>query len=584
MSLKTELKDFQKKTLEWMIDHEKKYDGGMLFNQPGLGKSLDVLATVCKDTTPLKTLIICPSGIIDNWIDEIKKHTNISKLKIVKYYGTKRHNYINNDKHLIYITSYSIVAREFNKGKFDNESILDKKVNFDRIVLDEAHYIRNTKSNVYKSIIYLSDTLVGIKKWIVTATPIFNDPMDTYAYFKFLNLEGIDSRADWTRVISKNINGLHILNGWIKKYSLSYKKSDVLKELKNKNHENLQLEFNELEKSFYDALREYSVSRLNSLVDRIKRLNKDVFSNNSMKQILHTNVMVYILRLKQACNSPLLVLQCMKRLKGITNMTKAVEKLQYYNQSKEREEECPICYDSTADHIADPCGHKCCEECWNKLFNTNIVHCPVCRTYVDKIENVNKNPTTLPVPSTFEMNEIKETSKIKYTIDLIKDVIKKDEKIVVVSQWVSMLNIMRNVVDDELPGVKYVSLQGDVSMKNRSKLIYEFQNNNSIKICFVSLMSSAEGINLTAANHLVLTDSWWNESKIIQVTDRIHRIGQMKQVNIYNLQIKDTIEEQIQKLITKKSKMSKIVLSKWEIDNKNYDDSWMHDIVKLINN
>ena len=96
-------------------------------------------------------------------------------------------------------------------------------------------------------------------------------------------------------------------------------------------------------------------------------------------------------------------------------------------------------------------------------------------------------------------------------------------------------------------------------------------------------MSSAEGINLVSSNHLVLVDSWWNNAKMIQVMDRIHRIGQTKDVNIYKLQIKDSIEEQIEQLVEKKSKMASLVLNKWKIHDKNgYDDSWMKNIIKLI--
>ena len=94
-------------------------------------------------------------------------------------------------------------------------------------------------------------------------------------------------------------------------------------------------------------------------------------------------------------------------------------------------------------------------------------------------------------------------------------------------------------------------------------------------------MASAEGINLTAANHLVLVDSWWNESKMIQVSDRIHRILQTKQVYIYKLQMINSIEEKIEELVNKKSKMSKIVLSKWN-DKTNEDDSWMKNMIKLL--
>lgn len=585
MNLKTALKDFQIKTVSWMKIHEHKYDGGLLLNDPGLGKSICILSTIIDE--PLKTLIVCPAGLIDNWVNEIKKHTNISRLRVVKYYGPNRNDIEVNDSHIIYITSYSIISREFNGKEFEKTSLF-RKVNFERIVLDEAHYIRNAYSNINKSIMFLGESYTSnIKKWIVTATPIFNEPNDAFAYFKFLGYEGIDSKREWTNTISKSLNGLQILNNWMEKYGLSLKKTDVLKELKDKNELKLKLEFTDIEKEFYNALKEYSQVRMKTLVRRIDKLNRKVFEDidGSMRKILHSNVMVYILRLKQACNSPWLILQCMERLKGTSNMRDAIDRLKFFNESKNIEEECPICYDTIADYIADPCGHKCCRGCWNRMISAGIVNCPKCRTYVDDIHPVNNKSVSEKITDVINMDEFKYSSKIQKLIEITKNVIKKNEKIVVVSQWVSMLKIIRHVFENDktLKKFKFVSLQGDMPLKNRTEAINEFQNNNDIKICFVSLMSSAEGINLIASNHLVLIDSWWNNAKMTQVMDRIHRIGQKRDVTIYNLQIKNSIEEQIEQLVEKKYKMANLVLNKWNIhDTKNYDDSWMKNIIKLI--
>ena len=580
MKITTELKPFQQKTVSWLKQQEQDYDGGLLLNEAGLGKSICLLANVINN--PLKTLIICPAGLIDNWVNEIKKHTDISRLCVMKYYGSKRKEIKIKKEQVIFITSYSIVAREFNGTSFENGSLFNK-VRFQRIILDEAHYIRNSNSNVHKGIIYLGESYsVNIKKWVVTATPIFNEPNDMFAYFKFLSLEAIDSRREWTERVTKSLDGFHTLNNWIEKYGLSMKKCDVLDELKSKNEMKCHLKFTDVEKEFYDALKEYSYARMKTLVKRIERLNRKVFEDvdGSMRKILHSNVMVFILRLKQACNSPWLILQCMKRLHGASNMTEAVERLKFYNESKNIEEECPICYDTIADYIAEPCGHKCCQGCWNRMFNAGIVNCPKCREYVEDISPVNENKCVKEVK--LNIDDIS-SSKINEIIKLTNDVIKKDEKIVVVSQWVSMLDLIRKVFEQKMKGVKFVSLQGDMPIKNRTQVIHQFENDTNIKVCFVSLMSSAEGINLVSSNNLILVDTWWNNAKMSQVMDRIHRIGQKRDVNIYKLQIEDSIEEQIEQLVNKKHKMANLILSKWCIqDKKNYDDSWIKDIIKLI--
>ena len=579
ISLTTVLKDFQVKTLDWMVEHEEKYDGGMLLSDAGVGKSINIISMVIKN--PVPTLIVCPAGIIDNWCNEVKKHTNISNLKVLKYYGPDRQKYSQIiGKQLIYITSYSILTREFNNGKFDKNCLMNK-IKFGRIVLDEAHYIRNVKSNVHKTIVYLGDKF-NVKKWIVTATPIFNGVKDAYGYFKFLQLEGIDTRSDWRKAISKNLQSMELLNKWFDKYGIALKKTNVLKfELKEKNELKIGLKFNDVENNFYNALKDYSLVRMKLLVKRMKKITKE--TDKDMKKLLHSHVMTYILRLKQACNSPWLILQHMNRLKSTKSIKKATEILSYFNVSKNLIEECSICYDTTANYIADPCGHKCCKGCWDKMQNMNIINCPTCRAYVDDILPISEETEVeTEVETAINIQELKESTKIKYLIELVKKVIAKKEKIIIVSQWVSMLNLIRDVFKYELKNVKHISLQGNVNMKDRTELIKNFQENSDIEVCFISLMSSAEGINITAANHLVLIDQWYNEAKMIQISDRIHRIGQNKVANIYHLQIENTIEQQIEKLVKKKSKITKLILNKWTIDTKNYDSSWLTDVIKLI--
>jgi SNF2 family DNA or RNA helicase len=141
-------------------------------------------------------------------------HSNITSDKIVKYYGVGRHEIDIKDE-IIYVTSYSILSREFIGNEFIKKSIFNK-IKFGRIVLDEAHYIRNTYSDVNKSAMCLGD--LGVKKWVVTATPIFNSHDDMFAYFKFLGLEGVELKSDWNARISKSLDGFEKLNSWIDKY------------------------------------------------------------------------------------------------------------------------------------------------------------------------------------------------------------------------------------------------------------------------------------------------------------------------------------------------------------------------------
>lgn len=587
LKITSELKPFQKDTLKWMEKREKEIGGGMLLNEAGTGKSICLLNTIVNN--PVNTLIICPAGIIDNWCNEIEKHTNIDRLSVLKYYGPGRQIYtVNIGKQIIYITSYSIISREFTGKKFESKSLINK-IKFERIILDEAHYIRNHRSNNFESVIKISEIQETIRyRWVVTATPIFNKINDAYSYFNFLGLEAIDDRSQWTTRISKDINGIKIVNEWFIKHSISFKKENVLKEeLSNKKETKIILKFSEPEQEFYNALKEYSVVRMKALMKRIKNLHKSLVDDKeTIQKLLRSNVMVYILRLKQCCDSPMLIIDSMRRLKNVNTIDDAIETLKFFNESVNQEEECPICYDTVANYIADPCGHKCCGDCWNRMSNLNITTCPKCRSEIREIREISKiseivnKSVNINDKEKYNLTYI-DSTKINYLIDLTDNIVKKGEKIIIVSQWVTMLNIIRASFTESK--IKFISLQGDIPIKERSKYIKQFETDIDTKVCFISLMSSAEGINLVAANHLVLVDSWYNEAKMIQIQDRCHRICQTRQVYIYNLQIENTIEQQIEKLVKKKAKISKLVLNKWNIhDIKSYDSSWLTDVIKLI--
>jgi SNF2 family DNA or RNA helicase len=444
------------------------------------------------------------------------------------------------------------IVNKFTKNSLFNESF------FDRVIIDEAHFIRNTKNIVTRAIFDINFN-TNVKRWIVTATPIFNSAKDTFSYFRFLQLEGIEDKRAFNREYSQSIAGMKRLNNLIEKYSIQFKKEIVLKNLPKKQEHPIYLEFTPEERLFYDALIDYSHKRMVSMIEKMERFGPHF---TELKKVMHNNVMLYILRLKQACDSPILVLNSMKRLTNVSSFSEAAERLKSFIDP---ESECPICYDQEADYAADPCGHRCCKTCWDRMFNANLFKCPKCRSFVDLVKPLNADGLQV------NLNQFTEqpSAKIEKLIEITKDIVTRGEKIVIVSQWVSMLNLIRDAFSktQELSEIKSVDLRGDVPMKMRTENIQRFQKDPDVKICFLSLMSSAEGINLTAANHIVVVNQWWNNAKTLQACDRIHRIGQTQRVNVYKLYIRSTIEEKILKRLQSKGFINELLLEKWKESN-----------------
>jgi DNA repair protein RAD5 len=546
--VKTSLKDYQNATVEWMMSHQQKYGGGMILSEAGTGKSLCIVSYLQNLKHVKKVLIVCPAGLIKNWTNEFLIHTDIKATLngelIYEYHGSKRS--MNNNSKIV-ITSYNILEKDPTLYKY----------NYDAIILDEAHYIRNTKTKMSAAVMRLDSTY----KWILTATPFFNHTDDFFVYFKFL-LGIFDNLTEWKHEYNnKDYHSVKRLNELIKEHSVQYKKKDILKELPKSTEFEIDLEFSDIEREFYEALKTYSEERIKRIYETKTKMKVDT---KKISKLLSNNsavVLTLLLRLRQCCDSFQNIK--MKRLENTNSLSEATEVLKFYNTQCVIDNECPICYEEVADHIANPCGHKYCKGCWD-LIKTET--CPMCRQYITSIDNINEKIIT-NVSDTNEDDEdslIFQSSKIKKIQELVNDILKRNEKVIIVSQWITMLKLIKKTLNMDKHSV---TLDGSVSIKNRHQYVSKFQNNSQCKICYISLMASAEGINLTAANNVILVDSWYNNSKMLQVSERVNRICQTKSVNIYKLKIKHSIEDKMIKLIKGKSSLSKIIINKWTDKN-----------------
>ena len=109
--------------------------------------------------------------------------------------------------------------------------------------------------------------------------------------------------------------------------------------------------------------------------------------------------------------------------------------------------------------------------------------------------------------------------------------------------------------------IKHFKLTGQTKVGDRLKLVEEFNSNDEIKVFLISLKAGGTGLNLIGADMVIHYDPWWNLSAENQATDRTYRIGQKKNVQVYKLITKDSIEERIYELQEKKAQLAKSMLS-----------------------
>ena len=131
---------------------------------------------------------------------------------------------------------------------------------------------------------------------------------------------------------------------------------------------------------------------------------------------------------------------------------------------------------------------------------------------------------------------------------MMKSALLEGHKILVFSQFVKHLKIVREFLDKE--EVLYSYLDGGT--KNRMGQVELFQEDKSVKVFLISLKAGGTGLNLTAADYVFLLDPWWNPAVEAQAIDRAHRIGQKEKVFIYRFITKGTVEEKILNLQERK--------------------------------
>ncbi len=141
------------------------------------------------------------------------------------------------------------------------------------------------------------------------------------------------------------------------------------------------------------------------------------------------------------------------------------------------------------------------------------------------------------------------SGKFELFKEIMEETLESGEKAVVFSQYLEMLDI----IGDWLRGlgVKYESLRG--STRDRGKVVERFQSDPDCNVFLGSLMAGGLGIDLTSASVVIHYDRWWNAAREDQATDRVHRIGQTRGVQVFKLITKGTLEEKIDSMITKKA-------------------------------
>ncbi|KAI3679441.1 hypothetical protein L2E82_51352 [Cichorium intybus] len=523
-------------------------------------------------------LIICPMTLIGQWKAEIESHSEPGTLSIYVHYGQSRPK---DAKILaqsdVVLTTYGVVASEFSSENAEERGGL-YSVRWFRVVLDEAHTIKSSKSQISMA----AATLVADRRWCLTGTPIQNNLEDIFSLLRFLRIEPWGSWSWWNKLIQKPFEdgderGLSLVQNILRPIMLRRTKSSTDKEgkpilvLPPADMQVIYCQQTEYEKDFYDALFKRSKVKFDQFVEQGRVLHN------------YASILELLLRLRQCCDHPFLVMsrgdtqefsdldklakRFLKGGKDTMEEGKEMPSKAYIQEvieelRKGEQGECPICLEAFEDAVLTPCAHRLCRECLLSSWRTPTSGlCPVCRKTVSKQELI-----TAPTDSRFQVDVEKnwvESSKVSALLKELESFRSTGSKSIVFSQWTAFLDLLQIPLSRN--NISFVRLDGTLNQQHREKVIKQFSEESDIMVLLMSLKAGGVGINLTAASNAFVMDPWWNPAVEEQAVMRIHRIGQTKSVSIRRFIVKGTVEERMEAVQARKQRLISGALTDEEV-------------------
>ena len=521
--------------------------GGIVALDVGLGKTICVIELYKR--SPSKTLIVVPLTLIDQWKNEIKRFlpdTNVSE-----YYGKKK---VIGDE--ITLTTYGTLR-----------CMVSVKIQFDRVVFDEAHTIKS----VYSSTAGSCQNIIAPKRWCLTATPFKKKYESILPLLYILLIKPFSFHSELfinylvhSQVFSHVMNKLFIV---LKKEELGSNNP-----IKSKITEHNQIiEMSSSHSKLYGYLKNKIKDTLQKLMEdkaSLRNYNKILKFFNMLKMMSVHPSCVDIIHLSDLCCPDNIQQKTIQGFQGSSSADSEYKKNVCKTMNNITNESCCICFDVYNRPTITKCMHTFCYSCINESLK-HKKKCPQCRATISQndltelvekvdmdekdgmyyITDVFKNRRELPKDIYDLYNSDVESNKLNYVQKLIDE---SNESFVIFSQFNSTLQFLNT----NLKNVQVGMINGKKSRKQRSKTIADFQNKN-IRIFLLSTKTSAVGLTLTESFNMVFMEPIIDKEIKDQAIGRLHRIGQEHNIKIYTMISKNTIEMvEDNESNTKKSKIN----------------------------
>ncbi|KAE8393656.1 SNF2 family N-terminal domain-containing protein [Aspergillus alliaceus] len=630
--------------------------GGLLADVMGLGKTLSILSLVVSSLTEARewanmvpptdliqnlpgirntktTLLVAPLSAVNNWTFQVKEHLKENAISYHVFHGQSRITDVEElSKYDLVITTYSIVLSELSgRGSRRSPGSPLTKMNMFRIVLDEAHTIREQSAAQTQAIFKLNSQ----RKWSVTGTPIQNRLDDLLSVTKFLGLHPYDDRGQFgIHILSRFKTGdatvLASLRVLVDSFTLRRVKDKI--DIPARHDKIITLNFSEKERQLHELFRRES----NVMMRVIAGEDKTALKGRMYHHILKAMV---ILRQVSAHGKELLDSNERARIKGMSvddaidleeggnEAPELVDKKAYEMFTLMQESSadmCALCSKRLEEPNADsgatdrqaplaiilPCFDVLCPECfsgWKQAFDsqpgssTHDIKCQVCdgwipvsystitpgglQEYMMGQAQAKQSRKQAKVLGEYEGPHTKTKALVTHLLEAAEESKGlKDErpiKSVVFSAWTSHLDLIEIALrDNDLTG--FARLDGTMTLSARNKALQDFHDNDDTTVLLATIGAGGVGLNLTAASRVYIMEPQYNPAAVAQAIDRVHRIGQTREVTTVQFLMKDSIEEKIFELAKKKQQLADMSLNQRKLDKREVQEQRMSEYRSLF--
>lgn len=582
-NINRQLKPFQLEGVAWMkAMEETEWGGGLLGDEMGMGKTIQAVSLIMSDW-PAKqpTLVLIPPVALMQWQQEIADYTD-GTLKTFVYHGT---NIKTKGLSLKDLMKYNVILMSYNslesmyrkqekgfkrKNGMHKEDSVIHQIHFHRVILDEAHNIKQRTTGSAKACFALK----ADHKWCLSGTPLQNRIGEFFSLVRFLDIRPFAcyfckqcpcSQLNWdmnsdNRCTGCNHSGMQhvsvfnqeLLNP-IQKYGnsgegkVAFRKLRILtdrfmlRRVKRDHSSSMELPAKEIyvDRQFFgEEENDFAASIMNSGTRKFETyVAQGVLLNN------YANVFGLIMQMRQVADHPDLILK--KNSEGGQNILV-----------------CCICDETAEEAIRSACRHDFCRECAkNYLHASESPDCPTCHIPLAiDLEQPDMIQDEQAVKKSSIINRIKmenwtSSSKIEALVHDLHELRSKNmsSKSIIFSQFTTMLQLVEWRL--RRAGITTVMLDGSMTPAQRQASINHFMTDVSVECFLVSLKAGGVALNLTEASKVFIVDPWWNPAAEWQSADRCHRIGQARPCSITRLCIEDSVESRMVLLQEKKANM-----------------------------